>query len=84
MFCRYCGIILTLVCFKVIIKIYFHHKAVLAFAYEDTAVINRKEIVIMKKSDYESTSIAVVYYESTDVIVTSGDEVIELPPINVW
>ena len=83
MFCRYCGIILTLVGFKAI-KMCFHHKAVLAFAYEDTAVINRKEIVIMKKSTYESASISVIYYERTDVILTSGDEVIELPPINVW
>ena len=39
---------------------------------------------MMKKSDYESASISVVYYDSTDVIATSGDEVIELPPINVW
>ena len=84
MFCRFCGIILTLVGFKVIIKICFHHKAVLAFAYEDTAVINRKENGIMKKSTYESASISVIYYERTDVIATSGDEVIELPPINVW
>ena len=39
---------------------------------------------MMKKSTYESASISVIYYERTDVIATSGDEVIELPPINVW
>jgi hypothetical protein len=38
----------------------------------------------MKKCVYESASIAVVYYESTDVIATSGGDEIELPPINVW
>jgi len=67
-----------------LLKCIFAYKAVLAFAYEDTAVINRKDIVIMKKSTYESASISVIYYERTDIIATSGDEVIELPPINVW
>ena len=36
----------------------------------------------MKK--YESPKVEVISIAREDVIATSGDEVIELPPINVW